>query len=87
MTVEEARTKVCPFIQHGAIVAKNNISFGSVDQFTHANINCIASECMAWRFDPKYAESSPRASGLSRPAMAKFLGYSDTEGYCERLSR
>lgn len=48
MNILEAKQKVCPFIQHGSIVAGQAV-FGSVDQYTYANINCITSECMAWK--------------------------------------
>jgi len=46
--VEEAKLKVCPYIQNGAIVSGNQI-FGTVDQFTHANVNCLTTDCMGWR--------------------------------------
>lgn len=69
MTVEEAKTKRCPF----------------ADQATRV-VLCHTTECMAWRFDPQYAEPSQSYSGFSRPTEPEFLGYSNTEGYCIRLS-
>lgn len=38
MTENDAKTKVCPFVSE-----KNSFPF-----------RCVASECMAWRFDVKY---------------------------------
>ncbi len=38
MTREEAKTKVCPFIQ----------GTPTLDSPQTANINCICDECMAW---------------------------------------
>ena len=43
----EAEKKICPFIEH--IVIKESIIFDNeIDNFSHTNINCLTSKCMAW---------------------------------------
>jgi hypothetical protein len=47
-SIEQAKLKVCPYIQKWARPSGNQI-FGIVDQFTHANVNCLTTGCMGWR--------------------------------------
>ena len=46
MTVEEAKTKVCPFIQHMCEPYPNERSRKDL-----RNIKCICGDCMAWKWE------------------------------------
>ena len=63
MKLEETKTKVCPLI---------------FDVITQGNINCITSECMAWKWNDIY-------SGNIRFGFYPSGKVSATEGYCIRL--
>ena len=52
MTEEEARTKWCPFVRL-SIAANPGVAFNiwSGDDGDPMRATCIASQCMAWRWD------------------------------------
>ena len=78
MKLEEAKTKVCPFIVDVAMQEPSNAyGCGNIPR----NINCVASECMAWEYNKIY-------SGLpNRYGIYPKEEISATEGYCVRLVR
>ena len=56
MKVSEAKTKVCPFIQNGLLLAASIVPTNNNDmeafriKTNSANINCICGDCMAWQY-------------------------------------
>lgn len=73
VTEDEARKKWCP---HARLTSPSGDSRSwnrvmratpGFEDYPH----CIASECMAWRWDDRF-EGAP----------AQWVGYSDTHGYC-----
>ena len=78
MRVEEARTKVCPYIvdttkqDSGSACGCSNLS---------RNINCITSECMAWKWSKIYS-GTPNLYGIYPKEEI-----SSTDGYCMRLTK
>jgi hypothetical protein len=62
-TEEQARTKWCPHVRHGddsggswnrtVRLMKRVLGWDGSNPYPEAACNCIASECMAWRFLPQ----------------------------------
>ena len=80
MKVEEAKTKVCPFIQDGLILSliRNDENFFHEGQ--PINCLCIAGECMAWA----YTNTHKQREGFSEINKVELLE-EEKEGYCKRL--
>lgn len=64
MTEEHARTKWCPHMRQPACMPDGTsvaVNFLPADNGPDCRGNCIASDCMAWRWDdgegPEYVES------------------------------
>jgi len=72
MTIEEAKTKLCPFIQ----VRGAGFSFEGKKDTNHTL--CCTSDCMAWKFKD-IPISEPDKFGRYRTKPSK------TEGYCSIL--
>jgi len=68
MTEEEAKLRWCPFYR----APKSWADDGRREAREIGEQSCIASECMAWRYDP----SSYDSDGVPLP------GTTGTEGYC-----
>lgn len=49
MTEEEARTKWCPFVRIGNYLSGGSLNRDPTGEIK-ANMKCIASDCMAWRW-------------------------------------
>ena len=75
MKPERAKQLICPFI--GDSYNKANNYHGSSN--VPSNIKCIASMCMAWRWDKEYL-GEPNMFGIYKDVKT-----STTEGYCMRL--
>ncbi len=65
MTEDEAKTKWCPFVRH---VWEHNVDFpGAYNRIVvpdpGANLNCVASDCMAWRW-AAFAEGEEHAGNV-----------------------
>lgn len=87
MKVEEAKTRVCPFIMgSGSINFDEPIS----NNDTTANINCICGDCMAWEYTKthttkaitSYEDGKPNTQCLHND---EELLENSKEGYCKRL--
>jgi hypothetical protein len=73
MTVEEAKKKICPFIQRADLVlGTEEYRYGDNSE---ANIRCICDDCMAWYWENKFDENTKK--------YVKELSTSD--GFCRRL--
>lgn len=66
MTEEQAREKWCPFVRlavdpKGPFLASNRVEstadFLKVGEDTEFNSRCLASDCMAWRWEYEYART------------------------------
>lgn len=85
MTEDDARTKWCPFAR-AVVVAKgaqdvpthNRLTMVGMDHSAIDMINCIASECMAWRWSDVRRENYNKDIRVSMPTYSA----STTEGYC-----
>ena len=71
MKVEEAKTKVCPFMV--------DCTFKVNDCIATKYKNCICDKCMAWEWETTYKHY---ASLPSKP-----IGKSTTDGYCKRIGK
>lgn len=49
MTEEQARERWCPMVRHTA-GNDENAAFNRNTEWPKVNLNCVASECMAWRW-------------------------------------
>jgi hypothetical protein len=51
MTEEEAYTKWCPFVRHAEETDQETSvpAFNRIAKPLHYNLNCVGSDCMAWR--------------------------------------
>lgn len=78
MKLEEAKTKVCPFIVDVTMQEPSN-AYGCTN--IPRNINCIASECMAWCFTKVYS-GTPNLYGIYPNEEISTI-----EGYCVRLAK
>ena len=78
MKVEEAKTKVCPFIQH--LCLATGVGSHAMTPYSHLNINCIADECMAWEW-----AGETKDNGYGAKCLTGKL--STTQGYCKRLEK
>ena len=76
MKLEEAKTKVCPFIVD-VTMQEPSSACGCTN--IPRNINCITSECMAWCFTKVYS-GTPNLYGIYPNEEV-----STTDGYCVRL--
>jgi hypothetical protein len=76
MTEDEAKTKWCAHVRHTALPMSNGDSAmydnRSSEVAFHAAARCIASECMAWRWEP--------IRGFSDEEMTPFKGYCGLAG-------
>ena len=72
MTEDEARQKWCPFVRvmysygegdPGAVAASVNREGGVIPH----DCRCIASDCMAWRYDPQATAFDAELTGKERP--------------------
>lgn len=77
MKPERAKQLICPFI--GDSYNKANNYHGSSN--VPSNIKCIASMCMAWRWDKVYS-GTPNLYGIYPNEEV-----STTDGYCVRLAK
>ena len=51
MTEDEAKQKWCPFARVMSAHDEGNWNRGKPDEVYHRDPKCIASSCMAWRWD------------------------------------
>jgi len=72
MREEEAKTKWCPHIQVTAAQSMNDVEYGDNRGNGDENHNCIASDCMMWKWDII----------LNRELAADKINRDDYEGYC-----
>lgn len=88
MKVGEAKTKVCPFIQGSG---KNQ--YKDYDGEFSDHINCICSDCMAWRYTKTHEQILQKPKDYEgKVCMPKYLDGNELdehekEGYCERLKQ
>lgn len=68
MTEDEAREKWCPMVQVTSAQHMNDIEYGDNRGGGDENHNCIASDCMCWRWGQRLEDGEFCAS--------------DTYGYC-----
>ena len=78
MKLEEAKTKVCPFIID-VTMQEPSSACGCTN--IPRNINCVASECMAWCFTKVYS-GTPNLYGIYPKEEVSAV-----EGYCVRLAK
>lgn len=54
MTEEEAKTKWCPFVRHAEDTNQETSvpAFNRLAEPLRYNLNCVGSDCMAWRWKP-----------------------------------
>jgi hypothetical protein len=81
MTEDEAKTKWCPQARCAAENVRGHLldaaGFNRMNHdagWTSAGSRCIASDCMAWRWSPRYGTNP------ENPAEAMTLP--PTDGYC-----
>jgi hypothetical protein len=64
LTEEQAKTKWCPFTRVGEQAS------GAAENRPDGSFNCIASNCMAWRW-----EAGSLVASVSRPGYCGLAGY------------
>ena len=69
---ETARKKWCPFVRRATQLADNSVS-SNREWESEAGYDCIASDCMAWR----WVETHIKDEGGDLTVMS-----GDTHGYC-----
>ena len=78
MKLEEAKTKVCPFIVDTTMQESSNAcGYTNIPR----NIKCVASECMAWCFTKVYS-GTPNLYGIYPKEEVSAI-----DGYCVRLAK
>lgn len=71
-TEDEARTKWCPLVRVGERAS------GAAENRPDGSYNCIASECMAWRWAQKLNPNHPIGMNTTEPAFIDDT----THGFC-----
>lgn len=71
MTIDEAKTKICPFMVE--------YTFEANDCTATKYKNCICGDCMAWEWETIYKNQN------RLPPLP--IGKSTTNGYCKRIEK
>lgn len=69
MTEDEAKTKWCPMVQVTAAQHFNDVEYGDNRGNGDEDHNCIASNCMMWRWDELFRTQKEKDNGI------KLYGY------------
>ena len=101
MTVEEAKTKVCPFIHNGTTTISKGIidaevTVNMIGAQLIGNIYCICGDCIAWKFTVTHEQIKndeiDNISSYEKPFTPYFtkgneLPYHKKQGYCARIGQ
>lgn len=77
MTIEEAKTKVCPFMSNSVANATDG---------TWWEVKCICGNCMAWQYTKETSDEieTKTFDGIEKTRNKPLLE-NEKEGYCKRL--
>lgn len=83
MTEEEAKGKWCPFARSPdndkeGTWAANRRRLGAID----GGCKCIASACMAWRWDGRWDEGGTFLKRIGHGSYSGKIGETQGDGYC-----
>jgi hypothetical protein len=88
MTAEEAKTKMCPFIQSGV---ERGLEYSPmVGRVSVMNIRCICGDCMAWKWSYEHIPLTEEEQNKYKDRIispASYTRLSTTEGYCARIGQ
>ena len=74
MTIDEAKTKICPFMSNSVIRTNDYIKNSS----SLSCSACLVDKCMAWKFAEEF---ETKESGITVSTGKQ----SKTHGYCKRI--
>ena len=75
MTEDQAKTKWCPFVRFGIDSLSGQLTNRRTDHAKAQNVNCIGSQCMAWRWIMT-PDDAMETDGVGR------MGGGTPTGYC-----